>query len=277
MKMELMLGLINKLKNDNWLFNDLVEPFKIELQKKYSNFTNVPLPVNVSNYFYETKFTYLGENNQSYPVVLNLHSNNKAIIDFFLKQLKYKGRNLSIEMAELNEVHFSRLVESVNEICRHDSFFFESINQINLLICFFKGENFISTSSPKLLGTIFINKSVFETLPSEIDITIVHEMAHQELFLLNMVDLLIDSNKINNLAHARFQGYERPPIGRFHSLHSIFRMTKYAEKSGHLLFEKLRVDYLNALDDLKVDELSSFGAKIYNQIYVEYRNYLIRK
>lgn len=269
MSNELKSKLLNSLEMDNWIIDDLTQSLKTELQNQLKFYYNSPLSINVSNYFLKTDFTDEEFKDLTFPLVPNELNNRNGVFDFFLSNLKYQGNDLSLQIAYLEEENHFKLFQSIKKIETYYPKFQSMINDLNLFICFFRGAHFLSTSNPKILGTIFLNEQIFEK-PEELDLTIVHELAHQELFLLNMVDLLIDKEMINNLSHARFQGYKRPPIGRFHSLHSIYRMTKYSELCDHPLFATLIKEFAAAIEDLNINELSLLGKKMYKRIYMKY-------
>lgn len=79
--------------------------------------------------------------------------------------------------------------------------------------------SFRSASSPHAFGCIFFGESMNRLDYKNLAISLVHEMAHQELFLINLLDRLVEENADYSLAHAPFQGIVRPPIGRLHSLY----------------------------------------------------------
>lgn len=267
---ELKKSLLENLESGNWTLSDLTRSLKDELRKNVPTYHDEPLSINASNYFLQTDFNpekmYAGT---GFPILPSPANNSTGIFDFFLAQLKYKGQELALEISYLDDARRNHLFKTFDKIKAHYPWFQTTVDELNLIICFFKGASFLSTSNPKILGTIFINESIFETA-EELDVTIIHELAHQELFLLNMIDLLIDKDMIHNLSHARFQGYQRPPIGRFHSLHSIYRMTKYSELSIHPLFSHLKKDFFNAIEDLQSEELSFFGKEMYSRVYETY-------
>lgn len=132
-------------------------------------------------------------------------------------------------------------------------------------LCLVKGTKFRSASHPHFWGLVFLNEDqLFETDPCAV--SIVHELAHQELFLINLVDRLVNSSADYSMAHAPYQGRERPPIGRLHSGHALFRMIQVPCQPA-----SQRARYLELLqataDSFLPAELSSFATSLVQAVY----------
>lgn len=99
---------------------------------------------------------------------------------------------------------------------------------------FIKVDNvsFRSASHPHILGVIFLGNRIYELSEKQLAVSIIHELAHQELFLLNLMDRLVVKDFDHNEIHAPFQDRKRPPIGRLHSLWALNRMVKFEFKAG---------------------------------------------
>ena len=98
--------------------------------------------------------------------------------------------------------------------------------------CNLRNTTFRSASLPHAFGCIFFGELVWKSTASQIAVSIVHEMAHQELFLVNLVDRLVLGEADFKLVHAPLQGRLRPTIGRFHSLHALYRMIEFERIAG---------------------------------------------
>ena len=96
-------------------------------------------------------------------------------------------------------------------------------------ICKVETEQFSSSSNPHFYGTIFIRP---QGSVESVALSLVHELAHHELFLVNLVDRLVNEKHERNLVYAPFQKVERPPIGRLHSAHALYRMLQFEAKMG---------------------------------------------
>lgn len=96
-------------------------------------------------------------------------------------------------------------------------------------------------------------------------VSIVHEMAHQELFLFNLLDRLVRTEADFNLVHAPFQGVVRPPIGRLHSLYALFRMVEFEKQAG-LPHERHQQLVFDTIDSFKKFELTDFAKRLVQSI-----------
>ncbi len=96
-------------------------------------------------------------------------------------------------------------------------------------------------------------------------VSIVHEMAHQELFLINVLDRLVEESADFSLVHAPFQGIVRPPIGRLHSLYALFRMVEFEKQSG-LPNERHQQLIFDTIDSFQDFELTDFARQLVRAI-----------
>lgn len=103
-----------------------------------------------------------------------------------------------------------------------------------IVTVFLKAENvhFRSASHPHLMGAIILSEKVVDQTIEGIAISIIHELAHQELYCLNLLDRLVVKSFDYNEIHAPFQGRKRPPIGRLHSMWALYRMVQFENKLG---------------------------------------------
>lgn len=143
----------------------------------------------------------------------------------------------------------------------------DSINALDLKIAATKKSTFRGASHPFFMGLLFLN---FDNLADdrEIAISIVHELAHQELFLLNMFDRLVTSSLNPRLIHSPYQDRVRPSIGRLHSAHALYRMLQVEKDLHPVLAEKHRNYLKNTIatfEDGELTELGSFLLEIYGK------------
>lgn len=124
---------------------------------------------------------------------------------------------------------------------------------------------FRSASSPHAFGCIFFGENMDRLDYENLAVSIVHEMAHQELFLFNVIDRLVETKADFNLVHAPFQGTVRPPIGRLHSLYALFRMVEFEKQAGlpYERHQKLVFDTIDSFDDF---ELTDFAKQLVRSI-----------
>jgi HEXXH motif-containing protein len=98
----------------------------------------------------------------------------------------------------------------------------------------------------------------------QLAVSVVHELAHQELFLMNLLDRLVNQPFDYNEIHAPFQGTKRPPIGRLHSYVGActvwFSFKKYKTGETDQKYQELLTDKISeAFED---QELTPFGKKL---------------
>lgn len=123
------------------------------------------------------------------------------------------------------------------------------------------GVNFRSASHPHIFGLILIGDGVRQQTSQQLAVSVVHEMAHQELFLVNLLDRLVNQPFDYNEVHAPFQGTKRPPIGRLHSLWALYRMVQFQRSTGEI--NKKHQDLLRQNTEAFEDqELTSFAKKL---------------
>ena len=125
--------------------------------------------------------------------------------------------------------------------------------------------SFRSASSPHAFGCIFFGESMNRLDYKNLAISLVHEMAHQELFLINLLDRLVEENADYSLAHAPFQGIVRPPIGRLHSLYALFRMVEFEKQAG-LPYERHQQLIFDTIDSFQDFELTDFARQLVRAI-----------
>lgn len=121
--------------------------------------------------------------------------------------------------------------------------------------------NFRSASHPHVFGLILIGDGVKQQNSSQMAVSIVHELAHQELFLVNLLDRLVNQPFDYHEVHAPFQGVKRPPIGRLHSLWALYRMVQFQNEIGEVnqKYKSLLKQNLEAFEE---QELTNFAKKL---------------
>lgn len=123
------------------------------------------------------------------------------------------------------------------------------------------GVPFRSASHPHAFGCIFLSSRIASMNPSELATSLVHEMGHQDLFLLNIIDRLILEEADYKMAHAPFQGILRPPIGRLHSYFALFRMIQFERLAG-LDTQKHSRLFFETKKSFSRNELTAYGFQI---------------
>ncbi len=105
---------------------------------------------------------------------------------------------------------------------------------------------------------ILLGDGVREQTAQELAVSVVHEMAHQELFLVNLLDRLVNEPWDYNQVHAPFQGMKRPPIGRLHSMWALYRMVQFQRSIGDIN-QKHQVLLQQNVEAFEDQELTSFA------------------
>lgn len=95
-----------------------------------------------------------------------------------------------------------------------------------------RSAEFDGLSHPHAFGCALLAEELLDIDPRRLAVRMVHELAHHELFLLNLVDRLMPKRAEGRLAHAPLQGRPRDPIGRLHAAHALFRMAQTARALG---------------------------------------------
>lgn len=119
-----------------------------------------------------------------------------------------------------------------------------------------------TSSSPHLLGLFILGESFFSLDPYRQVEYFVHELAHQELFLLNTLDKLATKETQYSLKYSPFAKKYRPPLGRMHAFFALYRSLEF------LLLEKLPFpnEYLEYFQDtyksFTYDELTPYAQKL---------------
>lgn len=151
----------------------------------------------------------------------------KAVNDIFNRELE------NASLAQGFTVEESKKLTSALELIRSlDPQVFSILSKVVGL--FIKAENvqFRSASHPHLMGTIILSEKAFKQDTNGLAVSVVHELAHQELYFLNLMDRLVVKAFDYNQIHAPFQDRKRPPIGRLHSMWALYRMVQFERKIG---------------------------------------------
>lgn len=130
---------------------------------------------------------------------------------------------------------------------------------------YLKDQQFRGASHPHLLSLIMIGESFFKLTETDMSLSIVHEMAHQELFLINTVDRIVQSKFEENLLEAPFQRALRPPLTRMHSLFALYRMVQFERECGVAASKNANLLNRN-LESFLPSELTPFGSGMVDSI-----------
>lgn len=231
-----MIDLIENIKKGRWVIDDIAPIFFKKIPKSHTDKS-----ICVYN-FYNYKEKISGPKGLEAKIRNKLKNNDLSVEDFSYKlSPESLGLQEYIQLTSLINKHFSD-------------------------ICVLSEINFQGASHPHFWGKIFINKNLLSNNRSLTN-CLVHEMAHQELFLLNLIDRLTIEKFDSNLVYAPYQGIKRPPIGRLHSCHALFRMLQYRFCENYSeLHEKLRENIKN----IYPYEVTKFTKELINEVYIPF-------
>ena len=154
-----------------------------------------------------------------------------------------------------------KLCLALSFIEKTDAELFELVNFVVTSFVRLQGVNFRSASHPQLFGLIALGDGVQSLNDLQLSVSVIHETAHQELFLINLLDRLVSEPFDYNEVHAPFQGVKRPPIGRLHSMWALYRMVQFQKMTGEVT-EKYQVLLRKNVEAFEDQELTPFGWKL---------------
>jgi hypothetical protein len=170
------------------------------------------------------------------------------------------GQNACLGIAGQKEM--TALTEEITKAMPALGSAFEFIPQIVL----FKESGWIAASQPHFAGSIFLRQSVLET--ESLTEIIVHELAHQELFCLNLADRLVNPSADHKYVYAPFQKRDRPTIGRIHAAHSLYRACQFSQVVGDEGTATRMAGFLTkTLETLDSQDFTEFGNFLIEQCY----------
>jgi HEXXH motif-containing protein len=124
----------------------------------------------------------------------------------------------------------------------------------------------LSGSSPRFFGCILMPTDQFERPPAVFAGELVHEMAHQEMFLLNAYDRLVQPAGDDVWRFSIFARTRRPTMGRLHAAHAIFRMIQVA-RATHQRALRLRLQMWMTTRTFREGDLTPFGQALVHDVY----------
>lgn len=158
------------------------------------------------------------------------------------------------------------LAEAIDLIACFGGLTFDCMQEHHYAIFEVEDVGGISFSQENCYGIIFLSESP-NVSSGSLSVTLVHEFAHQELFLLNFFDPLVSASGINDERHSPFQGKARPTIGRLHAAHALFRMTQFIDQASWPLAPDTARDLLGVTDTLEDGLLTELGQRLLNEVY----------
>jgi hypothetical protein len=127
------------------------------------------------------------------------------------------------------------------------------------------GANVLGASYPHTFGVVYYGDRLAKVDESSISVSLAHELAHQELFLINLYDRLVCPHADSTLRYAPLQKRARPPIGRLHAFYALFRMIQAKRRLGLDYDRDLKLLDL-AHQSLESDELTGYAKSLSSHV-----------
>ncbi len=227
------LSIKSELEKGAWVVRDLAMRFGGALRRKVSfplrecNLTELSVAhyrrVDLQNFCLETHEKALKHGWESGSELIRM------VIEGVIHEEHSSAKLVSFSESEAAKI--ARALECIRDT---DAGFYALLYESISLFLRFQSTNFRSASHPHLFGSILIGDGIEKQTSESVAISIVHEFAHQELFLINLIDRLVNEEFDGHEIHAPFQGRVRPPIARLHSLWALYRMVQYQKVTGEV-------------------------------------------
>lgn len=246
-------------RSDPWAFHRLYAPFRSQLLASLGDtrFAASTITQVTAAYYGRRPFTALAEPPPSGMRVVDASAPaaERSFWEYCVGTITPAGTDVRLAAPTAGEAQ--RLAAGLSLVRRHWPEVWEIFPRYCPHLCLIEGGSFLSVSDPKAFGTLFLTPGIEHV--EEIALTIVHELAHQELFLVNVVDPLVRRDARERLRFAPFQGKLRPPIGRLHAAHALFRMGQLTRRMGGAFTSAVARDLRAALSVLDAAELTDFA------------------
>lgn len=223
-------ALIKHVEIGNWVVGEIADHLIRQFSKAQAHTENKPgLTERCLSHYQKVALPEVVLKSKSLGLQdLEMSANAKYAIDAIFKK--------ELEQAEVRESFLSLEAEKIGAamtlISNSNPQLYRLI--LKVVTVFLRADNvhFRSASHPHILGALVFGPKVVDQTVEGIAVSIVHELAHQELYLLNLLDRLVMKEFDYNEIHAPFQGRKRPPIGRLHSLWALYRMIQFERTIG---------------------------------------------
>lgn len=204
---------------------------------------------------------------QSPQLSLSPIYSNSTSGTYFSEQIKLLFNDCILLAEDQLPIYIPEWLSTFRKFCTENAQL-GSLNNFLEYALFLDRVQFRGASHPHFLGSLFLHispsDSIFDFL-----VSLIHESAHQELFLINFTDRLVNEKYDFNLIHAPYQNKARPPIGRLHSLHALFRMIQFVVNfDPHNEKLPFFISKFNQnINSFALNELTEFGAFLKREVY----------
>ncbi len=251
-----------RLQQGGWTFDLIWPAFRQSLEKKISQ-KGLPFPFLTANYYRQLEIPKNWEPKIKENPFCVIDSSVGEGVPFWnvACEVVFKGTKLGTfpKGAEVQIRHALSEIELAFPTLKKD---FETYS--NCLVVY-QGEDrakYDSGSQPHFAGALFMHERTL--LSPTLSWSLVHEMAHQELFGLNLADRLVTEVGDDHWEFAPFQKESRPTLGRFHAAFALYRTIQLNEKIGKSTAEEkqLLLQTLSTFRDGDLTYLGEFITKI---------------
>ena len=152
---------------------------------------------------------------------------------------------------------------------------YEEFKKVGLGISWFSSVTRYSYSTPKVFGVLFINPIVSNFSVHTLATSIIHEMAHQALFVESAIDKLLPEDFAKPV-FSPLRKEMRPAIAALHALVAMARMLIWSQRmnlgneieqeEGRVLRDKLRPFYSAAIVEISSLRFSARGRLLLNDL-----------
>ena len=264
--MELVINkqaILKNLKKGHWILDDsspiIVENIKVNLisSNEHGILESNSIKNNVIAYYCRITNPLI---NMFYDSV-NDQSFNKLVSDKIAKDCTINYFNLD------EQEQIAAALDELKRIGTGYEHFIEDLSFIKI-----NSQDFKSASNPHLVGAIVLTNQINYNNCFELSKSIIHELAHQELFLINFFDRLTLEKSDGVNAYSSYQKKDRPPIGRLHSLWALFRMIQYGQYINNPIENEFKL-FQSTLQTLSGNIMTDFGTALIETIrdYIEYK------
>lgn len=131
-----------------------------------------------------------------------------------------------------------------------------------------ESKSFNAASSPLAFGCLFLSTNWIKLNNQEKALSLVHELAHHELFLINTIDRLVRHAENQEFKYSPLPKKMRPTIGRLHASHALFRLVTFKESIGKNS-EQERRQLHETCSSFNIEELTVFSERLIKEVYMK--------
>lgn len=240
--------LLNSIRDGGWILDVLINFIEKEFKNPHRDQCLTYKELNI--------FYYGNIKTSKIPSFVN-PDEDLNFSSYILSRINRDGELIEFSTLQKNKIEQS--VKQLQPILNGGMNFVENLSFVNV-----DSQSYRSASSPHLLGIIVLTSKINFEKKYNLSKSIIHELGHQELFLLNFIDPIVKANDTNLSAFSPYQETERPPIGRIHSLYALYRMIQHEKYFNNNYDFELRMfnQTLDTLDGC----LTPFGEELVNSL-----------